>query len=86
MVNRINRQGSSADLESICSEVGVFEELPEALHVALPAHVGQVRHHVGNDLEASILGQVEALPHCCHCMAPVCISSNILKDALQANL
>ena len=76
----------AADLEAISPEVWVLKELSEAFHVALPTHVGQVGHHVGNDLEACILGHVETLPHSCHCVPSVGVPSNILKDALQANL
>ncbi len=75
----------TAHLEAICPEVWVLKELPEALHVPLPAHVGQVRHHVGNHFEARILGQVEAFTNCSYCVASVGIPRHILKDALQAN-
>ena len=37
-------------LQPVCAEGGVFEKLPEALNVSLPPHVGQVGHHVGDDL------------------------------------
>ena len=37
-----------------CAEGGVFEELAERLDIALPPHVGQVGHHVGNDLVAAV--------------------------------
>ena len=50
-------------LQAISAEGWVFEKFPEALHVPLPAHIGQVGHHVGNDLEPCILGQVEAVSH-----------------------
>ena len=73
-------------LKTICPEVWVLKELSKALHVALPAHVGQVWHHVSNDLETCILGQVEALTHCCNCVASVGVACNILKDTLQTNL
>ena len=50
-------------LQAVSAEGWVFEEFPEALHIPLPAHIGQVRHHVGNDLEPCILGQVEAVSY-----------------------
>ena len=37
-------------LEAVRAEVRVLKELAEALNVALHAHVGQVRHHVGHHL------------------------------------
>ena len=73
-------------LKTIRPEVWVLKELSEALHVTFPAHVGQIWHHVSNDLETGILGQVEALTHCCNCVASVGVARNILKDTLQTNL
>ena len=37
-------------------------------------------------LEASVLGQAEAVSHSCHRMAPICVPGHILIDALQPNL
>ena len=42
----------------------------ELLHVSLEVHVGQVWHHVGHDLEACILGLLEALAHGTDGVAP----------------
>lgn len=73
-------------LQAICAEVWVLKELSEAFHVSFPAHVGQVWHHVGYHFEASVLCQVEAVTNCCYCVPSVCVSSDILKNALQAYL
>ena len=73
-------------LKTICPEVWVLKEFSEALHVTFPAHVGQVWHHVSNDFETCILGQVETFTHCCNCMAPVGVTRDVLKDTLQTNL
>ena len=43
-------QQTGARLEAVAAEGGVLEELGKALQVALPAHVGQVGHHVRDHL------------------------------------
>lgn len=49
-------------------------------------HVGQVRHHVGDNLEATLLGELKGTADCRHRVAPVGVASDILENGLHANL
>ena len=50
----------------------------ELVDIAFQADVGQVGHHVGHDLEARVLAQVEALADGAHRVAAVRIARYVL--------
>jgi hypothetical protein len=74
------------DLESIGAEFRVLEELFEAVHVALVAHIGQVGHEVRHDLEPRVLGEVKALGDCAHGVAAIGVTCHVLVHGLHSDL
>ena len=53
-------------LQSVGAKRWRREILPKLLQIALESHVGQVGHHVCDDFEAAIFGQMKRLQHCRH--------------------
>jgi len=77
---------SRVDLEPIGTEGRVFEVLAELLQVPLHSHVGEVRHHVADDLKAGIFRQLERLRDGSNRVASVRIPRDILVQTLHTDL
>ncbi len=58
----------------------------ELLHVPLEVDVGQVRHHVRDDLEACVLCLLEALASGPDGVAAVGVPGHVLVDGLHSDL
>lgn len=74
------------DLQTIGAEGRVFEVLAELVQIALHPDVGEVGHHVADNLETSILGQLERLRDGGNRVASVRVPRHILIQTLHTDL
>jgi hypothetical protein len=52
----------------------------------LAHHIWQVGHHMGDDLEAAVLGQLERVANGCHCVTAIGVPGHVLVHTLHADL
>lgn len=74
------------DLESIRAEQGVLEILTEPEEIAFKADVREIGHHVRNDLEPAVFGELEGFADGADGVAAIGVTSDILVDALNTDL
>eukprot|EP00126_Sphaerothecum_destruens_P001047 Sdes_comp12699_c0_seq1m3001 len=82
---RASNHQSGVELEAIGSKLRILEKLNKPIQIALKAHIRKIRHHVGHNLEARILGKLKALTNSPDCMPSIRVASNIFIDTLHAN-
>jgi hypothetical protein len=54
---------------------------PELFKIPLHVHIRQIRHHVGHNFEAGVLGKLETAKDGLHCVTPVRVARNVLVAA-----
>ena len=74
------------DLEAVGAEGRVVEVLAELVQVALEIDVGQVGHHVADDLEAGVLGEGKGVGDGGNRVAAVGVAGDVFVEGLHANL
>ena len=74
------------DLQAIAPERGILKELLELFEVPLDPDVGQVRHHVRDDLEPGVFGQMERFGNGADGVPAVGVAGDVLVDRLYPDL
>ncbi|KAH6326069.1 hypothetical protein HBI37_213840 [Parastagonospora nodorum] len=73
------------DLQPVGAEVRVCKVLDELVEVALHADVGQVGHHVGDDLEAGVFGEAEGFGNGGDGVPAIGVAGDVFVEGLHAD-